>query len=107
MTVGHAETVAAWREILGLCRLHRDETVAILTKREANPRNVEAAKHAVHPARASLRWTSPLGFPLGTRRGVHDCIGAHGQQRLTQPHFGALGLDLVLQRLQHFGHESV
>jgi len=89
MTVGHAETVAAWREVLGLCRLHSDETVAILTKREANPRNVEAAKHAVidlgaqhfclepHIARTPLMANKPAMDALRAVDLVIDFLGIH------------------------------
>ena len=89
MTVGHAETVAAWREVLGLCRLRSDETVAILTKREANPRNVEAAKHAVidlgaqhfclepHIGRTPLMANKPAMDALRSVDLVIDFLGIH------------------------------
>jgi 2,5-dihydroxypyridine 5,6-dioxygenase len=89
MSVGHAETVAAWREVLGLCRLRSDETVAILTKREANPRNVEAARHAVtdlgaqhfclepHLGRASLFANQPAMDALRAVDLVIDFLGLH------------------------------
>jgi 2,5-dihydroxypyridine 5,6-dioxygenase len=89
MSVGHAETVAAWRDVLGLCRLQSDETVAILTKREANPRNVEAAKHAVtdlgaqyfclepHIGRTSLFDTKPAMDALRSVDLVIDFLGIH------------------------------
>lgn len=80
MTVGHAETVAAWREVLGLCWLHSDETVAILTKPEANPRNVEAARHAVIDAGAQHFVLEPhLGrTPLMANRPAMDALRAVG-----------------------------
>jgi 2,5-dihydroxypyridine 5,6-dioxygenase len=89
MTVGHAETVAAWREVLGLCRLSREETVAILTKPEANPRNIEAARHAVievgaqhfgldpHIGRTPLMTNRPAMDALRSVDLVIDFIGLH------------------------------
>jgi 2,5-dihydroxypyridine 5,6-dioxygenase len=89
MMVGHAETVAAWREVLGLCRLRSDETVAILTKPEANVRNVEAAKHAVidlgaqhfclepHIGRAPLRANAPAMAALSSVGLIIDFLGIH------------------------------
>lgn len=85
----HAETVAAWREVLGLCRLRSDETVAILTKREANPRNVEAARHAVidlgaqhfcmepHIGRTPLFANGPAMDALRSVDLVIDFLGIH------------------------------
>ena len=89
MSVGHAETVAAWREVLELCRLRSDETVAILTKPEANPRNVEAAKHAIvdlgalhfclepHIGRTSLFHNKPAMDALRSVDLVVDFLGIH------------------------------
>jgi len=89
MSVGHAETVAAWREVLELCRLRSDETVAILTKPEANPRNVEAAKHAIvdlgaphfclepHIGRTSLFDNKPAMDALRSVDLVVDFLGIH------------------------------
>lgn len=89
MMVGHAETVAAWREVLELCRLRSDETVAILTKREANARNIEAAKHAVidlgaphfclepHVVRTPLIANKPAMAALRSVGLIIDFLGIH------------------------------
>lgn len=89
MSVGPSETAAAWREILGLCRLRGDETVAILTKREANPRNIEGARHAVtdlgsqhfclepHIGRVPLAANKPAMDALCAVDLVIDLLGVH------------------------------
>ena len=43
MTVTQAQLVSLWEDVLGLSNLKRGETVVILIKPEANPRNIEAA----------------------------------------------------------------
>lgn len=89
MNVGPSETAAAWREILRLCRLRSDETVAILTKREANPRNIEGARHAVtdlgaqhfclepHLGRVPLAANTPAMHALCAVDLVIDLLGVH------------------------------
>ena len=78
MMVGASETAAAWREVLGLCRLRRDETVAILTKREANPRNIEGARHAVTDLGAQHFCLEPhIGaVPLAANKPAMDALCA-------------------------------
>jgi len=73
-----AETVAAWREILALCRLRGEETAAVLTKAEANPRNLEAARHALVDAGVQHFCLEPhLGrTPLMANRPAMDALRA-------------------------------
>lgn len=87
--VSQSRLVAAWRHVLSLSRLRPQETVVLLTRPDANGRNVEAAEHAIADLGAFGMRLQPIangqplrasGVAMAALKGadlVVDFIGLH------------------------------
>ncbi len=70
MTISQYELVAAWRRVLELSRVSRDETVAILTRPNIHFRNLEAARHALGEIGSVVFQIEPVIGPKTLRDNV-------------------------------------
>lgn len=60
MAVTQAELVGAWRRVMDMCRVHKGETVALLTRPGANEQNLAAAYHALEDIGCQVFQIQPL-----------------------------------------------
>ena len=60
MAITQADLVGAWRKALQMCRVNAGETVALLTRPDANAQNLAAAQHALEEIGCQAFEIKPL-----------------------------------------------
>ena len=76
MALNPLQVAALWKEVLDLSRLNPAESVIVLTKPEANPRNLEGALAAINEIGANAFVMTPMigKAPLRTNRAVMEAL---------------------------------
>ena len=101
MAFSETQQIAMWEEVLHLCKVHDGETVVVLTKPEARPENVKAARNACiaigattihmepHIGGARLRENEVAMEAMRTADMVIDLVGLHLLRGGELPHIRA------------------
>ena len=101
MALSETQQIAMWEEVLRLCNVHDGETVVVLTKPEARPENVKAARNACiaigaktihmepHIGGARLRENEVAMDAMRAADMVIDLVGLHLLRGGELPHIRA------------------